>query len=71
MTRSQDEEIIRMLQRAKNHGVANYQFANNRILRYSAVIERLRKDGYNIITERVFLKNGRATNVWKYTLIED
>jgi hypothetical protein len=67
---TQDELILKMLRKAKSRGVRNYEFANHRILRYGARLETLRKDGYTILTEREYLKNGRATNVFVYTLVE-
>lgn len=41
-----------------------------KILRYSARIGDLRKQGYDIFCERVVLPNGRSTGVFKYFLIE-
>lgn len=59
-----------MLEKAGSSGVMNYQFPRNNILRYSARIGELRADGYNIIAERIKLKNGRSTNVYRYVLIK-
>lgn len=65
---SQEQRIIKMLRKAGNRGIANYEFPKHRILRLSARLGELRKQGYNIYCERVFLPNGRATNVFKYYL---
>lgn len=67
---TQTSKILTMLRKAKNRGVENYRFSQQRILRYSARIKDLRDDGHNIITERVKL-NGRSTGVFRYTLIEN
>lgn len=71
MKPTQTQRAYKMLQKAGKHGVKNFQFAERGILRYGAVIELLRKEGYHIITERQHLPNGRATNVWNYTLTEE
>ena len=68
---SQVSKALKMLEKAGKHGVHNYDFANAQMLRYGAYIKDLRDDGYTIITERVKLPNGRSTNVWRYTLVED
>lgn len=68
---SQTSKVLKMLRKAGQRGVMNYEFPKKRILRYSARIGELRNDGYNIIAERVKLPNGRATNVFRYILIEE
>lgn len=68
---SQEETALKMLRRAKSHGVYNYELAGVRILRYGACLKRLRDDGHNILTERVYLPNGRATGVFRYVLVEE
>lgn len=68
---SQHETIIRMLKANKRRGVENWRFPQARILRYNARIGELRADGWNITMERDRLPNGRASNVWRYFLIED
>lgn len=70
MSVSQHGKIIRMLKRNKRKGVANYEFAGVRILDYTARISELRQDGHNIVAVRDFLPNGRATNVFRYFLVE-
>lgn len=67
---SQDTKILKMLRKRPVKGVANWEFPAARILRYSARIDELRKDGYNITATRVRLPNGRATNVFMYHLVE-
>ena len=66
---SQESKILKML-RENTNGVENYQFPKHGILRYSARINELRNEGYNILSERIKL-NGRCTGIWKYYLIED
>lgn len=68
---SQEATILTMLRKAGKNGVANYKFPEARILCYTKRISELRKDGYNIISERVKLPNGQSTNVFKYILIEE
>lgn len=67
----QTSKIIKMLWKAGKRGVYNYEFPKHGILRYSARINELRADKYNILCERVYLNNGRATNVFRYTLINE
>lgn len=66
---NQQTKVLKLLRRRPKTGVANYEFPQNRILSYTKVISDLRKDGYNIITERV-VKDGRFTGVYRYILIE-
>jgi len=68
---SQTDTVLKLLRKAKSHGVANYTFFNNRILRASERIRELKADGYTIVTSRDRLPNGKATNVYRYTLIEE
>lgn len=68
---SQNDRVLKMLREAGSKGVRNHQFPENRILRYSARINDLRKEGYNIYCERVLLPNGRSTGVFKYYLNEE
>jgi hypothetical protein len=65
-------QVTRLLRalRKNPRGVENYRFPAMGILRYSARIADLRKEGFVIVAERVFL-NGRATGVYKYRLIEE
>lgn len=68
---SQTTKVLTMLKRAGQRGVMNYEFPRKRILRYSARLGDLRNEGYNIIAERVKLKNRRSTNVFRYILIKE
>lgn len=67
---AQQTKVLRLLKKRPRTGVANYEFPQNNILSYTKVISNLRKDGHNIITERVYA-NGRATGVYRYILVED
>jgi hypothetical protein len=67
---TQQTKVLKLLKKRPKTGVANYEFPQNRILSYTKVISNLRKDGYNIITERVVV-DGRFTGVYRYILIED
>lgn len=66
-TINQETRIIRMLKANKTLGVPNYRFAEAGILRYSARILNLRRDGYGILAQRQKV-DGRATGVWVYYL---
>lgn len=68
---SQTTAVLKMLRKAKKHGVKNYEFPMRGILRYSARIGELRAEGFNIVAERQKLPNGRSTGVFRYTLIEE
>lgn len=68
---SQSTEVLKMLRQSGKHGVENFRFPQARILCYTKRISELRNEGFNIITERISLPNGRATGVYNYTLIEE
>ena len=68
---TQLERAYKMLKRAGSHGVHNYDFSNNGMLRYGSLILELRKDGHNISVERQYLPNGRSTQVYKYYLLDE
>jgi hypothetical protein len=67
MELSQTAQILHALERAKN-GVANHELAHIS-LRYGARLNDLRRQGYNIICIRQFIK-GKATGTYKYYLGE-
>lgn len=67
---TQQGKILNLLKQRGQKGVANYEFSRMHILRYSARMKELRQEGHNIVTERDHLPNGRATNVFRYILIE-
>jgi hypothetical protein len=61
----------RVLEMIKRPGGA-FNFELSRIsLRYGGTIFELRKDGHNIVTERQYLKNGRASNTFLYRMAGD
>jgi len=66
---NQSTQLLKMLRKAGKHGVENYKFPQQNILRYSARIGDLRSEGFNIYCERVFVK-GRATGTFRYFLDE-
>lgn len=70
MSEQQTDKMLKMLRKAGKRGVENYKFTEVRMLRYSSVVQDLRAQGHDIYVERVFLPNGRATNVYKYYLNE-
>ena len=69
---TQISRAYKLLKKAGSRGVTNYQFTNNRLLRYSHYIKKLRDDwDCHITAERIKLKNGRWSNVWVYRLEEE
>ena len=67
---SQTTRLLKAFRKAGNRGIANYQFARLRIIRYGARIADLRAEGFNIYVERQYRK-GKATGVFVYYLIEE
>jgi len=67
---TQSERMLQLLRKAGSEGMYNYQFPQHRLLRYSQYVSDLRDDGYTVLVERQYLPNGRATNVYRYTLVE-
>lgn len=58
----------RVLEMIKRPGGA-FNFELSRIsLRYGGTIFELRKDGHDIVTERQYLKNGKASNTFLYRI---
>lgn len=67
----QTSRALKMLKKAGNKGIENHVFPRYGILRYSSVISDLRDAGYVISVERKYLKNGRASNIYIYRLVEE
>lgn len=62
---TQEGKILAMIQRP----TGAYNFELSRVaLKYTSVISSLRKDGHAIVADRQYLKNGRASNTWKYRM---
>lgn len=62
---TQEGKVLALIQRP---GGA-YNFELSRVaLKYTSVISELRKDGHDIIAERQYLKNGKASNTYRYRL---
>lgn len=58
----------RVLEMIKRPGGA-FNFELSRIaLKYTSVISELRKEGHKIVAHRQYLKNGRASNTYLYTI---
>lgn len=62
---TQDGKILHLIKRPG--GAMNFELARVS-LRYGASVFDLRKDGYNIVTERQYLKNGKASNTYRYRM---
>lgn len=62
---TQDGKILELIKRPG--GAYNFELARVS-LRYGASVHDLRRDGYNIVTERQYLKNGRASNTYRYRM---
>lgn len=68
---TQTGRILQLLKDNKVHGVTNYQLSRIS-LNYTKRLSELRLDeGHNIITTRDRLKNGRASNTYRYFLVEE
>lgn len=62
---TQEGKILAMIKRP----TGAYNFELSRVaLKYTSVISSLRKDGHDIVADRQYLKNGRASNTWKYRI---
>ena len=61
--KSQEAKILELIKRPG--GAFNYELSRY-ALKYTSVISELRKDGEEIVAERQYLKNGKASNTWKY-----
>ena len=62
---TQEGKILAMIQRPG--GAYNFELSRF-ALKYTSVISELRKDGYDIVPDRQYLKNGKASNTWRYRL---
>jgi len=67
---TQEGRVLKAIKDSGNKGVENWKLSRL-ALKYTSVISELRKDGHNIYCERQHLKNGRASNTYKYFLIEE
>lgn len=67
---SQEAKVLRAIKLSGNKGFPNYKFPQMGVLRYSARIGDLRKEGHNIYCERV-RRNGRATGTFLYFLNDE
>jgi len=65
---SQSARLLKMLQKAGKKGIENHKFPKHGILRYSARIADLRKEGHDIRPDRVYNWRGKATGTYKYIL---
>lgn len=62
---TQEGKVLSLIQRP---GGA-YNFELSRVaLKYTSVISSLRKDGHEIIADRQYLKNGKASNTFRYRM---
>lgn len=64
---SQSGKIIRTIRKHTDKGVPNYKLARIS-LKYSSRIAELRQEGWNIVAERQYARNGKATGTWLYFL---
>lgn len=62
---TQEGKILALIKRPG--GAYNFELSRF-ALKYTSVISSLRKDGHDIVADRQYLKNGRASNTWKYRL---
>lgn len=62
---TQEGKILAMIKRPG--GAYNFELSRF-ALKYTSVISELRKDGHDIVADRQYLKNGKASNTWRYRL---
>lgn len=62
---TQEGKILAMIKRPG--GAYNFELSRF-ALKYTSVISELRKDGHNIVADRQYLKNGKASNTWRYRI---
>lgn len=62
---TQEGKVLSLIKRPQ--GAFNFELSRI-ALKYTSVISSLRKDGHDIVAERQYLKNGRASNTFKYRL---
>lgn len=62
---TQEGKILAMIKRPG--GAYNFELSRF-ALKYTSVISALRQDGHSIVADRQYLKNGKASNTWRYRL---
>lgn len=62
---TQEGKILAMIKRPG--GAYNFELSRF-ALKYTSVISELRKDGHDIVADRQYLKNGKASNTWRYRI---
>lgn len=63
---TQEGKVLNLIKRS----TGAYNFELSRVaLKYTSVISSLRKDGHEIVAERQYLKNGKASNTFLYRII--
>lgn len=62
---TQHGKILAMIQRPD--GAYNFELSRY-ALKYTSVISDLRKEGHDIIADRQYNKNGKASNTWCYRI---
>lgn len=62
---TQEGKILAMIKRPG--GAYNFELSRF-ALKYTSVISALRQDGHDIVADRQYLKNGKASNTWRYRL---
>lgn len=62
---TQEGKILSLIKRPG--GAYNFELSRY-ALKYTSVISELRKDGHSIVADRQYLKNGKASNTWRYRL---
>lgn len=63
---TQEGKVLALIKRS----TGAYNFELSRVaLKYTSVISSLRKDGHEIVAERQYLKNGKASNTFLYRIV--
>lgn len=63
---TQEGRILALIKRPG--GAMNFELSRF-ALKYTSVISALRQDGHDIVGDRQYLKNGKASNTWRYRLV--
>lgn len=62
---TQEGKVLALIKRPG--GAYNFELSRF-ALKYTSVISELRKDGHSIVADRQYLKNGKASNTWRYRI---
>lgn len=61
-----ETQAKRVIKELKKRKVKNFEFAKMHILSHTKVISTIRQMGFTVNKERVYSKDGKATNTYQY-----